>query len=218
MGDPATGRSLGRRPLAVTVAMMSLEGLAGHAVAAALRADRSVRVLASDLGADEVERAIVQWRPRVVIVDESVEHSLLVGLGARHPATGVVVLVPRPWHLLGTSLLEVGATCLARDSSSADLLKAVRCAAEGEPTFFAADARHVARRGSIAPEVLTPSQLKVFVHLARGRSYEEIGRELHLSPATVRSHADAICSKYHVKSKRELIGMRVPSMPAAELG
>jgi hypothetical protein len=67
---------------AVTV-LMSLEGLAGYAVAAALRADRSVRVLASDVTGGEVERAVAQRRPRVVIVDERVEYSLLLGLGRR---------------------------------------------------------------------------------------------------------------------------------------
>ncbi len=189
---------------AVTVVTADLEGLAGYAVAAALRADRSLRVLASDVAEGELERAVAQRRPRVVIVDESVDYSLLVRLGSLQPATGVLVLVHRPSHLLGTSLLDVGAMCVARAASAADLVAAVHSAAEGEPGFYGAGDQ--ATPPPVVADVLTKREAEVFVLLALGRSYMRIGRRLRIAPETVRTHTINICRKLHVKNKRELIG------------
>jgi DNA-binding CsgD family transcriptional regulator len=57
---------------------------------------------------------------------------------------------------------------------------------------------------------LTPRESEVFARLRMGRTYIEIGDELHISPATVRTHTGKICRKLQVHGKRELIGLVLP--------
>lgn len=54
---------------------------------------------------------------------------------------------------------------------------------------------------------LTRRESDVLLHLARGRSSTYIGKELWLSPDTVRGHIRNIYSKLGVHSKQELIDM-----------
>jgi DNA-binding NarL/FixJ family response regulator len=200
---------------AVTVVVGTLGGLMGRGVAAALGEDPGLSVLASDLAAADLEREIAQQLPRVAILDEGVDHALLARLRSCHPATGVLVLAQSPTQLLGTSLLAVGATCLAWGASVAEIVTAVHRAAQGEPTFFGVHGNRVARHGPAINDVLTPSETRVFEHLTLGRSYAEIGRALHIAPETARTHTGSICKKLNVNGKRELIGMPLPFRFAA---
>ncbi len=184
---------------------MGLEGLAGYAVKAALREDRSLRVLASDLAGTELERAVVQRQPRVLVVDERVEYSLLVRLGARQPATGVLVLVRRSSHLLGTSLRDAGAMCVAQGASPAELVAAIHRAADGKRIPRRRSDR-ASRPSLVVGDVLTKREAQVFTLLTKGLSYIRIGRRLQIEPETVRTHTINICRKVGVKSKQDLIG------------
>lgn len=190
---------------AVTVVVARFDGLVGRGLVAVLQEDRGVRVLASGLAGVALERAIVRQRPRVAIFDEGVDHAVLVGLGSREPATGAVVLVDRPSQVLGTSLLAVGVTCLARGASPTELLAAVHGAARGEPTFSCVNDKAVGGAPVVA-DVLTTREAKVFELLSLGWTYVRIGRALEIAPETVRTHTINICEKLNVKSKRELIG------------
>jgi DNA-binding NarL/FixJ family response regulator len=198
-------------PQIVTVVVGGLEPLVGRGVAHVLGADPRVDVLASDLEVDTLERVVAQRGPQVVILGETVEYGLLARLKSMQPATGVLVLARDPSRLSGTTLLADGATCLAWNVSSVDLMAAVHLTAQGEPTFLCADGAQVARSGP-SKGLLTPTEIKVFRHLRMGRSYAYIGRALHMAPETVRKHTISICRKLNVKSKRELIGL--PATPS----
>src|SRR5262249_9595731 len=50
---------------------------------------------------------------------------------------------------------------------------------------------------------LTPRELEVLTHVARGRSNQEIARELVLSEATVRTHMANILSKLHLADRTQ---------------
>src|SRR5580704_10673783 len=199
----------------VTVVVARFGGLAGYGLAAALHKDRCVRVLASDLSSAELERTIAQQMPRVAILDEDVEHALLVRLRSRQPATGVLVLTHNPTRLCGTSLLAVGATCLSWSASAVDMLAAIHLAAQGKPTFFWGDGYQLGG-GSIAASALTRRETEVFEHLSRGKSYSEIGHILQIAYSTVVSHTRKICEKLNVKSRLELIGMTLETEPSTE--
>jgi DNA-binding NarL/FixJ family response regulator len=176
-----------------------------------LHDDRRLRVLASDLAGAALERAIAHQRPRVVIFDDGVDHALLVGLGSRQPATGVIVIAHNPSHVLGTSLLAVGVSCLARAASAADLLTAVHLAARGAPTFFRLDGSCAVRDGPSIADVLTPREIEVFMLLSAETPYVVIALKMGVSIETVRTHAASIRRKLGVHSKQELAGMRLSS-------
>jgi DNA-binding NarL/FixJ family response regulator len=194
---------IGVRP--VTIVVGRFDPLLGRGLAAMLGDDERIRVLASDVADAKLERVIAHLLPRVAIVAGTLDHSVLVRLRSDRPDTGVVVLAIEPERLYGTSLLAAGATCVAGNTSSAQLVAAVRCAAQGEPTFFGADGARVAR-GAPSKGLLTPREIEVFEHLAKGRTYTRIGQALHVAPATARTHTLSICRKLGVENKRELIG------------
>jgi DNA-binding NarL/FixJ family response regulator len=200
----------------VTVVAARFDGLMGRGLAAVLQREPCVRVLASDLVGAELEQAIECLHPKVVILDEEVDHAFLVGIRSRHPATGVVVLAHNPTRLSGTSLLAAGATCVARTATSADILAGVRRAAQSEPTFFGTDGNRVAWSGAIPAGVLTRREAEVFALLSRGKPYAEIAHRMQIGYETVVTHTRSICKKASVKSRLDLIGMTLEAEPNGE--
>jgi ATP/maltotriose-dependent transcriptional regulator MalT len=58
---------------------------------------------------------------------------------------------------------------------------------------------------------LTPRELEVLAHVARGKSNREISKELHLSLSTVKTHLEHIFSKLGVNDRAQAV------LKAAEL-
>src|SRR5262245_55837172 len=70
----------------------------------------------------------------------------------------------------------------------------------------------------MAPAQLSERERQVAERYVAGRSYKEIARELGISPATVRTHANAVYRKLEVTSRIELLHRLqapAPSTPAA---
>lgn len=174
-----------------------------------------LRILASGLEYAGIERLAAKRPPRVAIFDETVEHGLLVRLKSRLPGLGILVLANNPAPFTGTALLAVGATCLARDASSADILAAVHLAAEGRPTFCSEQNTELPGRGPVVADVLTRRETEVFERLMMGWRYSRIGEALQIAPETVRTHTISICRKLEVKSKQDLVGMSLSTLMEA---
>jgi DNA-binding NarL/FixJ family response regulator len=102
-----------------------------------------------------------------------------------------------------------GASCLAKDVSAADILEAVRIAADGRRVFADIDG-HLVERNSPSTASLTPREIEVMEYLARGQSHREIAHALQVGIETVRTHSAHIRAKLGVRSKRELIGLSIP--------
>ncbi len=192
---------------AVTVVVGRFEPLVGRGLVDALCEDQRVSVLASDLDDDALGRVVAQRGPRVVVLGESVEYGLLAGLKLSQADTGVLVLANRPSRLLGTWLLDAGATCVARTAPAEDIIAAVHRAAYGEPTFLGSTG-HVARSEAVDLRALTKRERQVLVLLTKGKRYSEIAYALHIAPETVRRHTRAICGKLN-RTRLELVGMHV---------
>jgi DNA-binding NarL/FixJ family response regulator len=58
----------------------------------------------------------------------------------------------------------------------------------------------------VDPELdqLTPREKEVLRHIARGYSYKEVGRSLHISVKTVETHVSAVLRKLQLSSRHEL--------------
>ncbi len=96
---------------------------------------------------------------------------------------------------------------LLKESSTFELLEALRAAARGESKLHprvAARLLHEMRQQEESPlKDLTPRELEVLTRIARGRSNQEIAAELMISEPTVRMHVANILSKLHLADRTQ---------------
>jgi DNA-binding NarL/FixJ family response regulator len=109
---------------------------------------------------------------------------------AMAPHTRVVVLTTYESDVDILHAVEAGAAgYLLKDCSRADLLGAIRLAARGETVLAPSVATRLVRRiREPAGGALSPREVEVLRLVARGLSNGEIGRALHISEATVKTH------------------------------
>jgi DNA-binding NarL/FixJ family response regulator len=110
---------------------------------------------------------------------------------AAAPATRVVVLTTYESDSDILRAVEVGAAgYLLKDTSRADLVAAIRLARRGETVLAPSVATRLVSRirsPDLAP-ALSPREVEVLRLVARGLSNGEIGRELYIGEATVKTH------------------------------
>jgi DNA-binding NarL/FixJ family response regulator len=96
--------------------------------------------------------------------------------------------------------------------SPLDLAAAIRRIDDGDAVFsprlagFVLDAFARETSQPIDPELdqLTPREREVMRYIARGYSYKEVGRSLHISVKTVETHVSAVLRKLQLSSRHEL--------------
>jgi DNA-binding NarL/FixJ family response regulator len=108
---------------------------------------------------------------------------------------------------------------LLKASPASEILAGVRAVAEGESALspsVAARLVHHVRTGPAEPvraaSLLSPRELDVLRLVATGRTNAEIGRELYIGEATVKSHLLRVFSKLEVADRTRAV------MRAIELG
>ncbi|QOC91327.1 response regulator transcription factor [Micromonospora craniellae] len=92
---------------------------------------------------------------------------------------------------------------LLKDTSHADLISAVRTAVRGGTVLAPSVATrllHQVRR-PIGRDTLSPREVEVLRLVARGLSNAEIGRELHIGEATVKTHLLRTFNKLDVSDR-----------------
>jgi len=85
--------------------------------------------------------------------------------------------------------IEAGATgYLLKDTPRDDLFRAVRAASRGESVLTPSVASRLMGRVRQSPQTLSPREIEVLKLVARGRTNRQIGRAMHVSEATVKTH------------------------------
>jgi DNA-binding NarL/FixJ family response regulator len=173
---------------------------------AVLSAEADLAVVGECGSGEEAVRLAVSLRPDVVLMDlrlpgiDGVEATArVVEAGAGH------VLVLTTYDSDGDIVraLAAGATgYLLKDAPRGELARAVRAAARGETVLAAPVAARLAThvRGGGSP-TLTPRETQVLRGIARGLSNPDIGRELFIGEATVKSHVTRIFDKLGVNDR-----------------
>jgi DNA-binding NarL/FixJ family response regulator len=157
-------------------------------------------------GAAGVEQA-EELRPDIVLMDlrmpggDGVEATGQIL--ARLPGVRVMVLTTYETDRDILRAIEAGASgYLLKDASPAELADAVRAAARGETVLAPSVASTLVRQvRKPAPPALSAREAQVLRLVARGRTNADIGRELFISEATVKTHMLRIFNKLDVDDR-----------------
>ena len=183
-----------RQPAPVTVLIADDHPVVREGLRGMLSAEPAITVVGEAGSGDEAVVMARLNRPDVVLMDLRMPHGdgveATAGILAAVPGTRIVVLTTYDTDADIVRAVEAGATgYLLKDTPRQDLVDAVRAAARGETVLGPAVAgRLVSRLRRPAAEPLSARETEVLTLVARGQTNAEIGRALHISEATVKTH------------------------------
>lgn len=181
-----------------------------------------IEVVGEAADVDTAVAVITRTRPDVVLLDVH-----LPGGGGQAVAAAVRA-AELPVHLLALSasdapedviaVIRAGARgYLTKTVSGAELVAAVHRIAAGDAVFsprlagfvldaFAALPAAADVRPSFDPELdqLTPREREVLRLIARGHTYREMARDLHISVKTVETHVSSVLRKLQLSTRHQL--------------
>jgi DNA-binding NarL/FixJ family response regulator len=160
-----------------------------------------------------------QLQPTVVLMD--IRMPVLDGLHAAHDiitstSSKVLVLTTFDTDEYVYEALRIGASgFLLKDAQPDELIAAVQVVARGDALIdpvitrrliraFSESARPVATPPA-ALTTLTPREMEVLRHIARGLSNREIARELFVEESTIRTHVTRILSKLSLRDRVQAV-------------
>jgi DNA-binding NarL/FixJ family response regulator len=158
---------------------------------------------------------VAETTPDVVLMDLRMPRmdgvAAIERLAATHPGVRVLVLTTYDTDADIVRAVEAGASgYLLKDAPLPQLADAVRAAARGETVLAPpVAARLVSRMRAPAPEAPTARELEVLAGVARGLTNAEIGRELFIGEATVKTHLLRVFAKFGVDDRTRAVLMAV---------
>lgn len=175
---------------------------------------------------EEAVARVAELAPDVVLMDLRMPRLDGAGATARivasHPSSRVLVLTTYDSDADIVRAVEAGATgYLLKDTPRTVLVDAVRAAARGETVLAPpVAARLVSRLRAPTPEALTPREVQVLSLVARGLSNGEIGRELLIGEATVKTHLLRAFAKLGVddRTRAVTVAMERGILPSPSAG
>ncbi|NJN55065.1 MAG: response regulator transcription factor [Anaerolineae bacterium] len=120
-----------------------------------------------------------------------------------YPAAHILVLTTYDSDADIVRAIEAGATSyLLKDTPREELFRAIRAAAKGESVLAPTVAsRLMTRMRAPAEESLSAREIEVLQLVATGASNQQIGKALHISTATVKTHLIHIFNKLGVDGR-----------------
>lgn len=174
---------------------------------AVLDAEPGVEVVGEAADGREVLDLVASHQPDLVLMDLQMPEMDGVAATRRirrhHDGVNVLILTTYDTDADISRAVEAGATgYLLKDASREDLVEAIRVAARGESVLSPRVASRVlGRMRAPAEEALSTREVEVLLEVADGLSNKEIGRTLHISEATVKTHLLHIFAKLGVEDR-----------------
>jgi len=182
------------------------EGLAGM-----LAGQPDMEVVAQ---AEDGEQAVVLWtqhQPDVLLMDLRMPGmdgvAAIEAVRETRPSANILVLTTYDSDADIVRAIEAGATgYLLKDTPREELFRAIRAAAKGESVLApAVAARLMTRMRAPAEENLSAREIEVLQLVYKGASNREIGKALHISTATVKTHLIHIYGKLGVDDRTSAV-------------
>jgi two-component system, NarL family, nitrate/nitrite response regulator NarL len=169
----------------------------------ALDRDPGLELVGEAADAASLVDLVRRQRPDVVLVDSD-----LVDGGVMEVAgeTRILVLAARLDPTEAYNALEAGVVGYrSKDSDAVTICRSVAAVARGEtvldPTVHSGIAREIRLRVRDERPLLSGREREILALIAEGRSAPEIGRHLHVSTATVKTHLLHLYSKLGVTER-----------------
>jgi DNA-binding NarL/FixJ family response regulator len=196
-------------PSPVRVVTAKFEDLVAVGLRQLISEDPYLELVAADVPIEQVERAIEEHEPSVVVLNVGTLTSAahVFQLHEAHTETRLLVLANRPTAAECNQMLSFGATaCLSKEVEARDVINAIHLASRGMHVLPRSAAVGGSNGGLGFPgsEILTPREADVLELLQDGATNAQIAHELSIGIETVRTHARNIYRKLGISSRREL--------------
>jgi two-component system, NarL family, response regulator NreC len=216
---PAIGTGPALRPddaarASITIVLADDHQVVRSGLRMLLEAEDGFEVLGEAGNVTAALQEVFDHRPHVLVLDLNMsgESSLsaIPRLRLESPGTQVVVLTMQDELAFAREALRAGALgYVLKDAADAELVQAVRSAAEGQ-TYLNPRLRSRLTAEPLrpvgAPDHLSPRELEVLKLIALGHTNGEIASTLYLSVRTVESHRAHIQQKTGRTTRAELVG------------
>lgn len=180
-------------------------------LSALLASQPDFEVVASAENGEEASALSASHVPDVILMD--LQMPVMDGLfairhiHARQPDVKIIVLTTYDTDADIMPALEAGAKgYLLKDAQPESLFRAVRSAVKGEVTLTPSVAEKVTHRlTNISKNTLSKREIEVLELASQGNSNKDIGRMLHITEATVKSHFVHIFTKLNVPDRTSAV-------------
>ncbi|WP_433664140.1 response regulator transcription factor [Nocardia sp. CA-128927] len=171
-----------------------------------LSRETDLAVVGEAAGGTEAVTVATALRPDVVLMDlrmpdvdgATATERILTAC----PDTRVVILTTYETHADIVRAVEAGACgYLLKGSSRAELAAAVRAAARGETVLTPSISARLHHRRQHPRVALSAREVEVLGHVAHGLTNADIGRLLHISETTVKTHLQRAFTKLDVSDR-----------------
>ena len=182
---------------------------------AILASRQDIEVVGRSSTGQEAAELIRRSRPDLVITQIDMHlktaEEILSGIREASPESKIVVLTmfDNLHYLKALSKMGIDAY-IHKSSSSEEVVATIDALGRdtgGDNVVISMPRGFLERLGEGPMETLTERETEVLVLAARGLSNEQIARQLHLAPATVKRHLANIYLKMEVRSRSEAVRM-----------
>lgn len=195
----------------ITIVLADDHAVVRSALRLLLDTEPGFAVVAEAGDAESAARYVRGHHPTVLVLDLNMPgESGLAAIPAireQSPETQIVVLTMQSEPAFAREAMQAGALgYILKEAAGAELVKAVRMAAEGR-TYLQPElgARLAAEPDAGPPDDLSEREVEVLRLIALGHTNSEIGEQLYLSVRTVESHRAHIQQKLRLTTRSELV-------------